>query len=148
MKTIVLNEVGYRVKARKEAVLNFDAKGFTVFTNDGKEVFKGELKHFGKDYMSGEDTYIADFSDVCREGTYYIEADGVKSVNFCIKEEPYNGLMRDLLKTFYFLRCGCGLDEKFAGVYKHGKCHTALSKVYEDKETLVDVTGEIGRAHV
>ena len=141
MKTIVLNEVGYRVKARKEAVLNFDAKGFTVFTNDGKEVFKGELKHFGKDDMSGEDTYIADFSDVCGEGTYYIEADGVKSVSFCIKEEPYNGLMQDLLKTFYFLRCGCGLDEEFAGVYKHGKCHTALAKVYEDKETLVDVTG-------
>ena len=141
MKTIVLNEVGYRVKAHKEAVLNFEAKNFGVFTNDGNEVFKGELKHFGKDDLSGEGTYIADFSGVCGEGTYYIEADGVKSVGFCIKEEPYNGLMQDLLKTFYFLRCGCGLDEKFAGVYKHGKCHNALAKVYEDEETLVDVTG-------
>ena len=141
MKTIVLNEVGYRVKSHKEAVLNFDAKNFGVFANDGKEVFKGELKHFGKDDMSGEDTYIADFSDVCGEGTYYIEADGVKSAGFCIKEEPYNDLMQDLLKTFYFLRCGCGLDEKFAGVYKHGKCHNALAKVYGDEGTLVDVTG-------
>ena len=141
MKTIVLNEVGYRVKAHKEAVLNFEAKNFGVFTNDGKEVFKGELKHFGNDDLSGEDTYIADFSGVCGVGTYYIEADGVKSLGFCIKEEPYNGLMQDLLKTFYFLRCGCGLDEKFAGVYKHGKCHAALAKVYGDEETLVDVTG-------
>ncbi len=141
MKTIVLNEVGYRVKAHKEAVLNFDAKDFGVFTNDGKEVFRGKVKHFGKDDLSGEDTYIADFSEACSEGTYYVEADGVKSVGFSIKDAPFCNLMQDLLKTFYFLRCGSGLDEKFAGVYRHGKCHTALAKVWGDEETLVDVTG-------
>ena len=139
MKAIVLNQVGYSKNAKKKAVLNFKAETVNLVGNEG--IVKLSLKHFGTDEISGEDTYIADFSKVKEEGTYYVEADGVKSATFDISEKPYEKLMRDLLKCYYYLRCGCGLDQKFAGAYKHGKCHTKLAHVLGDESKVVDVTG-------
>lgn len=139
MKTIAVNEVGFKSEDSKKAVLNFEpSKLYIVGEKDKREI---KASHYGKDDCSGEDTWVADFSFVKEVGKYHIEADGEKSAEFEISDKPYDSLMNDLLKCYYYLRCGCGLDEKFAGVYKHGKCHTKLAKVYGDESTLVDVTG-------
>lgn len=49
--------------------------------------------------------------------------------------------MNKTSKAYYYLRCGCGLDECHAGVWHHGKCHTAPAILWEDRETTLDVTG-------
>lgn len=141
MKAVYVNQTGFLHKASKVAVLNFDAKEFCVKSGDGREESKKTVNHFGTDDISGEDTFTADFSELEKPGKYYIEADGVKSVTFEISDNCYEKLMKDLCKCYYFLRCGTGLDEKYAGVYKHGRCHTKKAKVYGDEETMIDVTG-------
>lgn len=139
MNTIVINQVGYRVDSKKRAVLNFNSETAKIVC--GEKEYEKTVSHFGTDDISGEDTYVVDFSDIKEVGEYYIEADGIKSASFVIAKEPYETLMKDLCKCFYYLRCGSGLDEKFAGKYRHGKCHTKLAKVYGEEETLVDVSG-------
>jgi len=139
MNTIVINQVGYKTISPKRAVLNYKADKVEIVSKKG--VTEKAVSHFGTDEISGEDTYVADFSDITEAGEYYVECDGVKSASFTISENPYEGLMEDLWKCYYYLRCGSGLEEKFAGVYKHGKCHTKLAKVYGEENTLVDVSG-------
>lgn len=141
MESIFVNQVGYINSAKKKAVVNFDAKSFSVCSKDGKEVLTKSLKHFGKDDISGEDVYVADFSEINIEGTYFIKAGKAKSTCFEIGATCYDKLMKDLCKCFYFLRCGTGLDEKYAGVYKHEPCHTSKAKVYGEENILIDVSG-------
>lgn len=139
MKTIVLNQVGFNTNGNKRAVLNF-APEYVKISSKNK-VYEKNALHFGVDDCSGEDTYVVDFSDIKEQGIYWIEADEVKSVSFEIADKPYDRLMKDLCKCFYYLRCNGGLEPKFAGVYSHGKCHTAAAKVFGEEKTLVDVSG-------
>lgn len=63
------------------------------------------------------------------------------SAEFQIAENVYDEVFHDIVKAFYYLRCGCGLDETYAGVYRHGKCHTSAALLYEDKKTELEVSG-------
>lgn len=47
----------------------------------------------------------------------------------------------DTIRELYYQRCGCELPEKFAGVYKHAKCHMNKAKLMWDQSKLIDVTG-------
>lgn len=141
MNKIFLNQVGVFSDSAKRAVLNYEADKFYVFTTDGKEVYSGTVSHFGKDEISGEDTFVADFSDFDKEGSYFVKAGDVESCRFEIGNNAYEKLMKDLCKCFYYLRCGTGLDEKYAGVYAHKPCHTSLATVYGEETDKVDVTG-------
>lgn len=140
MGKIFVNQVGFLPTEKKAAVLNFNAEKFSLCDETGKEVFESSVKHFGTDDISGEDAYLADFSEFSREGRFFVKAGEEKSCSFEIGKEPFDKLMKDLLKTFYYLRCGSGLDEKYAGVYAHKPCHTSLATVYGTDEK-VDVTG-------
>lgn len=141
MKAIYVNQVGFFPNASKKALLNFSADKFFLCDKSGKQVFEGKIKHFGTDEISGEDIYVAEFSSFKEEGTYYVEAEGTKSVSFDICNKVYDKLMKDLCKCYYFLRCGDALEEKYAGVYYHKPCHTSLATVYGEEEKKVDVTG-------
>ncbi len=141
MNKIFINEVGFLKDQKKKAVLNFKAESFGVYDCLGKKVYSGLVSHFGTDEISGEDVYNAEFDALKDEGTYYIDAEGVKSPLFTISDGVYDKLMQDLLKTYYFLRCGAELEEKYAGEYTHKPCHLGLAKVYGDEDTKVEVTG-------
>ena len=142
MRTVYINQVGYLGKSNKKAVLNFEADSFDIVDEKDNVVYSGKTSHFGKDDISGEDTYVADFSDFERPGNYKVSAEGVKSVSFEISENAYDKLMKDICKCFYFLRCGDALDEKYAGVYYHKPCHLSKATVYgEEGAEPVDVTG-------
>ena len=61
MKSIYVNQVGFFPESYKKAVLNFKASEFEVCNDKGESVFKGNIRHFGTDEISGEDTFVADF---------------------------------------------------------------------------------------
>ena len=141
-RAIHVDQVGYLPKDKKIAVLNFETSEFQIVDEAGKDVLAGKTVHFGKDEISGEDTYLADFTSLRAPGTYHIQAEGVSSVSFRVDEQVYEGLMKDICKCFYFLRCGDALSKEFAGEYYHKPCHMEKAAVFgEEDAEPVDVTG-------
>lgn len=138
---IYIDQAGYRPDGAKLAVLPFAAESFAVCDTDGNAVYGGKTLHFGFDEASGDDVYTADFSDFSECGTYRIEADGKHSPMFKIADDVYAPVCRDLLRAFYYLRCGCGLDEKYAGEYAHAPCHTEPAVEWEDHSVSKDICG-------
>ncbi len=144
MRSIYVNQVGYRPEDDKRAVLNFPAEGFSVVNDKEETVYTGSILHFGTDDISGEDTYVADFSklgaDGGTQGKYRVTADGVNSVSFNVSDKAYDKLMKDVCKCFYYLRCGDALTREYAGDYYHKPCHMDKATVYGEG-TKVDVSG-------
>lgn len=140
---IYCNQVGYYPAARKTAVLTEGTQFKVVKQGDEPVVvMNGKATAFGTDKASGDTVCIADFSQIQESGTYYIENEnGIKSHSFVIGDAVYEKLQTDLLKAFYFQRCGCALEEKYAGVYKHDCCHTKEAMVYENQSIIKDVSG-------
>lgn len=142
MAGIYLNQVGYLPDAAKTATLH--EKGtFTVLSkSDDSVIYSGETLDFGTDEASGDAVYIADFSSVKEIGKYYLQdSKGNKSYSFEIKPDVYKNLHHDLIKALYYQRCGCALEEKYAGIYKHAVCHGDLSIDFNDKNIVKDMTG-------
>ncbi len=141
MNSVYLDQTGYLPYANKKAILNFDAPLFEITDTEGRTVYTGTPLHFGTDDISGEDLYTAVFDDFKTEGIYRIKAGVVTSPSFKIAPDVYEDLMKDLMKCLYYLRCGDGLDEKYAGVYYHKPCHMSKATVYGEDVPPVDVTG-------
>ncbi|WP_026497183.1 glycoside hydrolase family 9 protein [Butyrivibrio sp. WCD3002] len=141
MEKIFINQVGFLPASEKKAVLNFDSPEFKLVDENGQTVFEGKTSHFGTDDISGEDTYVADFSDFAGQGRYKVEAGDVKSTCFDISDKAYDKLMHDICKCFYYLRCGHGLSKEFAGEYYHEPCHLTKATVYDEDVEPVDVCG-------
>ena len=72
MKKVLMDQVGFLPTSAKKAVLNFDAPEFKVVDESGNTVFEGKTVHFGTDEISGEDTYVADFSGLTKAGSYKV----------------------------------------------------------------------------
>ncbi len=141
MEKIFINQVGFLPASAKKAVLNFDAPEFKVVDGAGTTVFEGKTSHFGTDEISGEDTFVADFSGFSGQGKYKVEAGFKESVTFAIGDNVYDKLMHDICKCFYYLRCGAALDKEHAGVYYHEPCHLSKATVYGEDVPAVDVSG-------
>ena len=141
MNKIYVNQVGFMPEGAKKAVLNFKANAFKLIDESGKEVFNGEVSHFGTDEISGEDTYVADFSSFNETGKFVVSASDARSVPFTIGDNAYEKLMHDVCRCFYYLRCGQGLDEKYAGKFYHKPCHLTKATVYGEDVAPVDVSG-------
>lgn len=138
---IFVNQAGYCSESVKTAVMSFPCESFRIIDSGGVCRYEGKAALFGYDENSGDTVYRGDFSDFTDEGTYRIVSENETSAEFRIAENVYGKVFDDVLKAFYYLRCGCGLDEKYAGVYKHGKCHTSPALLYDDKKTAADVSG-------
>lgn len=130
---IFLNQAGYTVNAPKIAVTTTPCNFQIIRTVDQISVFDGITTDGGFDASSGEQTYHIDFSALTIPGSYYIlSGDKQKSPTFTIGNEVYRSLQKDLMKAFYYQRCGCALTEEYAGEYTHPACHTAPSVFLED----------------
>ncbi len=138
---IFVNQAGYRPNSKKTAVMNFPCESFRIIDRNGTCRYEGKAVRFGDDKNSGDTVYEADFSAFSKKGTYRVVAVDETSAEFQIAENVYDEVFHDIVKAFYYLRCGCGLDEAYAGVYRHGKCHTATALLYEDKKTELEVSG-------
>lgn len=126
---IVLNEVGFLPKAKKQAVCFIQGQ-YVLKNQNGAVIKQLAATEFGKDPLSLDNCYCLDFSDIDMEGTYQIEEldSGDKSCTFIISKNAYDDVMKSLLKSFYYQRCGVALEEKYAGKFHHACCHTGLAK--------------------
>ena len=138
---IFVDQAGYYPDSRKIAVMNFPCESFRIIDGGGVCRYEGKAELFGYDENSGDTVYRGDFSDFEENGTYRVISGNERSAEFSIAENVYDKVFGDVLKAFYYLRCGCGLEEKYAGVYKHGKCHVSPALLYDDKKTELDVSG-------
>ncbi len=138
---IFVNQAGYKPTDRKTAVMPFPCDGFTVVNERNEAVFSGKTEHYGFDEFSGDNVYTADFTCFDKNGRYRINAGGKVSAVFEISENVNEPVLKDLMRAFYFLRCGSGLHEKHAGVYKHGVCHSERAVLWEDNSISLDVSG-------
>ena len=115
---IITNQVGYFRTLVKHATLVSDAEkgmGFELINKEGKSVFKGTTKPFGKDETSGDNVHIIDFTEYNTPGTYTLKAEnGAASREFKIDvSTEYSGLMYDALNYFYQNRSGIEIKEEY-----------------------------------
>ncbi len=137
---IFADQAGYAANSRKTAVMPFKSDYFAIVNENGEKVYEGTVSHFGYDEFSGDDIYIADFSAFTTRGSYRVVANGKRSPVFRIGDGVYKNVFHDIAKAFYFLRCGCSLEEKYAGEYTHAPCHTGKVRVYGE-DTFLDIQG-------
>ncbi len=141
-RRIFVNQAGYRPEQKKKAVITVPAEMFRVIDESGKVHFEGKTVNFGLDENSGDNVRTADFSALTEEGRYIIETDsGERSLYFDIGADCYDKVFYDVSKAFYYLRCGCGLDEKHAGKFAHGKCHCGTALLWDDRKAELEVSG-------
>lgn len=162
---IYCNQVGYFPKGRKTAVMTVGGHYQVLRVEDGSEngggtyrmagsavdgaensparvVMDGEARDMGVDEASGDHVYAADFSGIEQAGIYYVRNDaGDASHRFRIGEDIYRKLQLDMAKALYYQRCGCELEEKYAGVYTHPCCHMGDAVLWADRSVAKEVRG-------
>ncbi len=121
---IRINQIGYYPHAVKKAVVvNTSSKDFALKSKEGKTVFKSQLtkgKHWDK---SGENVKIADFTSFTKPGEYYLQVGKTKSCTFAIKDNLYADAFHAALKSYYYIRTGMDIDEKYAGKWHRKAGH-------------------------
>ncbi|MCM1156561.1 MAG: glycoside hydrolase family 9 protein [Roseburia sp.] len=138
---IALDQVGYFTMGEKKAVVQ-EGSRFRLMDEKHHVVLEGIPEKFGFDEASGDNVSLADFSVYKVPGTYCIRTDtGDRSCFFRIGDDVYHELQKDLLKAFYYQRCGCELQAEYAGEYTHACCHTGKAMLWEDHNVLKEVTG-------
>ncbi len=141
-ETITINQVGYFSTGKKTFWTLGMAQTFHVIdTKTGEAVFSGEMVSRGQDTAIGSEASYGDFTEVTKEGKYFIAVGDDKSYDFEIKNDAYNDLSQSLLKMLYLQRCGIELEEQYAGDYAHEACHTMEGKVWGDTESSVNIQG-------
>lgn len=135
---IMVNQVGYEAAASHKLAVA-DTPGSYVLKNAAGEVlWQGRTGEAMQDPLCGETLYPLDFGSVQTPGKYVLEdAQGAGSDAFEIGRDVLAGVHNAMIKALYFQRCGCALEERYAGPYVHGACHTADSQIYgEEGQTL------------
>ena len=94
MNKVLMDQVGFLPASAKKAVLNFNAPEFKVVDEGGNTVFEGKTVHFGTDEISGEDTYVADFSGLTKAGSYKVVAGDVTGVSFSVGDDVFDKLRK------------------------------------------------------
>lgn len=129
---IKIDRLGYRPDDRKWAVVNRRVPTFRVVdVSSGKAVFTGKPAYLpGIDPESGDLIGYADFSSLKTPGTYRLElSDGSKSPDFPVGEGVYRQALVDMLRTYYYQRCGTELKAPWAeGRFQHERCHPGDAK--------------------
>ncbi|MDA3824238.1 MAG: glycoside hydrolase family 9 protein [Bacteroidales bacterium] len=124
-ESIRANQLGYFPDAPKRFYLaDSDASTFFVATKEGKTVFEGTLNDHGLWPSSGETLKSGDFSTLNMEGEYviYIPGTGV-STTFEISNSIYSKAAIESLRSFYFMRSGIDMEEKYLGKFARPAGH-------------------------
>ncbi len=113
---IHVNQVGYRTGSPKYAMIASPEKpqcAFYLVNADETTRVELTVSRFGKDSYSEDTLWIADFSQVKTEGRYFIEyySCNPRSETFEISSNPFANPLHDILRMFYYMRCGMELTE-------------------------------------
>jgi|GEM_PF-2893195 len=117
---IRLNQAGYYTNDDyKTAVISDMTGNFSIHKlSDDALVYSGTLTSLGNDSGTGENLYIADFSDFDQNGEFYIKVNNEKSPKFEIKDDLYDEVLYYTLRVYGANRCGA-YDS-----WMHQPCHT------------------------
>lgn len=138
---IMLNQVGYNVNQKKVAVVKMPGP-YQVKNQQGEVVMTISTREGIHDPLSRETLYRLDFSKLTRPGKYkLVHFFGEESYSFVIGDDVYEDVHNAMIKALYFQRCGCALEEKYAGEYTHGACHTNQVTVWSDRSKTFECTG-------
>jgi len=131
-KYIVIDQFGYRPEARKIAVIRNPKTGFdaeesfspgnfyaVISVEDSSQVLSGTpvaWNNGSTNSSSGDKAWWFDFSELKDEGTYFIlDIDSnLCSCNFEIKENIYEEVMMQAMRTFFYQRSGFEKQPPFA----------------------------------
>jgi endoglucanase len=108
---IRINQLGYLNHSIKVAVLiskeQIDINSFEIFDAESNESILQlkKVKSFGE-YPSFKTSFRLDFSELTKEGKYYLKAGEIISPTFRIGNDVYNGTADYLLKYMRQQRCG------------------------------------------
>jgi len=135
---ISVNETGFLPSAVKLAISDSPGSFRLIDDTEGKPIDIGvAVIDSGFDETAGCEVYRLDFSGVSAPGIYHLESDdGICSAAFKVEPHVYKTLKNSLLKSFYFQRCGCGLQEEYAGCYKRPRCHINPVRILGSEKTL------------
>ncbi len=123
---IRLNQIGFYPNQAKKAIIleGKEAQTFYVVDKKNKIVFTGNLISSGAKTLSGKDSYIADFSDLTKTGSFILAIPGVgKSVSFLVEKEVHSTLGLAAMKAFYFQRVSTALPTEYAGIWARAAGH-------------------------
>ena len=132
------NMLGYLPGLSKKVVVLSD-DDLLVLDEKGNEVksFKNiELKF---DEASGDHVASIDLGDLS-EGNYILKS-GDAERKISVQKQAYRDVTNALIKGLYYQRCGCALEEKYAGIYTHAACHTAPAIEWDDSIMHVSENG-------
>lgn len=141
MFPIYVNQAGYLPDKRKVCIATENLGSFEVRDLQGTVFYTGVFTYAGFDELSGDTVYHGDFSELKTPGRYRIFTGEKTSAVFEISKHVYDHLLYDVMRGFYFLRCGCALEEKHAGCYTHKPCHTSDAMVWNNREEKISVLG-------
>ena len=140
--TIMVNQVGYEADAASKKGVVSQPGSYTLKNAGGDTVWQGQTGEATADPLCGESLYPLDFGSVQTAGKYYLEsAEGERSDSFVIGKDVLKGVHNAMIKALYFQRCGCALEEKYAGPYTHAACHMADSRIYGEPGQCFEARG-------
>ena len=132
MKTIHVNQLGYRPGDPKKAVIPQSDTAFRVIrVPDETVAYNGIAGEAVYDAASMDTVRIADFSMLNEKGEYVLCSATERSYPFVIGDSPYTGLRTALLDMFDYQKCGIDLD---CGLWSHPACHNSPARVYGTNE--------------
>ncbi|MBO6015424.1 MAG: glycoside hydrolase family 9 protein, partial [Lachnospiraceae bacterium] len=140
---ILLNRSGYPTVSGKLAF--FAGKQLpetfsVVDVEERKVVYTGLIENAAYDEDTGNYFASGDFSELEREGEYYLQAELIgRSYDFQIKADVYDQIYDHILESLYYHRCGSNLSGK-SDANNHPACHTGEC-VIEGTQEFLDVTG-------
>lgn len=137
---IHVNQTGYLPEMRKLIPVSEPGR-YRICQADGICCKEIDAKDAGIDEAAGERVYLLDLTSIQQPGVYRIEDPQANSKEITIAPDVLNQLHWDLMKMFYYQRCGCGLKEEHAGCFAHDVCHNRPAKLWENPEITLDVTG-------
>lgn len=138
---IMLNQVGYRLKQKKIAIVKMPGP-YEVKDEQGQVVLRTGTREGIHDPLCRETLFKVDFSKLEKPGKYkLVHPFAGESYSFVIKEDIYKEAHNAMIKALYFQRCGCALEEKYAGIYTHEACHLDKVQVWTDKSREFEATG-------
>ena len=129
---IKVNHRGFLCNSKKRFILTENKNGsldFSVYLiHDVKHicVYRGQMVEYKE---NGQAIYEGDFSSVCDNGDYFIEAGGYISRHFVIYDGAYDICQRTMLQYFTYQRCGHPLGWA-------GKCHLDDGYIKETGEHI------------
>lgn len=132
VNVIYVNQVGYLPDSEKYFLTESSAEVFNIVDESGNSVFSGEMKLWRKDDpSSGMTLNIGYFTDLKIKGKYTVELDkGSKSFPFEIREDIFNSIRNDSIKSFYLQRSGMELLKEHVGDFKRKAGHTSELKYH------------------